>query len=281
MLLKLDQIHTDNSSKSLEVPNSHFYRNGLDHRQGWLVEFADVKKTFGFKTLRLGKWVSVEEKMTSAPLFYDALCDLKAILKGSEDLISLRGTLSLDYGIGGQLGTYAHYTPANRCFSLAKNAGPGSIAHEWFHAFDHYIATKLYPTVEDGWFASEVWTERLKCPEYKSKVHHPLNSLLIKCFEAVLLDDTGLNASDLAVASKIADAKSGQRYYSLPVELCARAFEAFVQDSSIKNNFLVKGTKKSDEANQGLYPKGKQRKRINMAFQHYFESLGIAIKRAG
>ena len=73
------------------------------------------------------------------------------------------------------------------------------------------------------------------------------------------------------------DKALGQLYYSKPEELCARAFEAFVQDAAITNHFLVKGTKTSPEAERGLYPQGEQRAQINGAFSDYFSALGAAL----
>jgi len=52
--------------------------------------------------------------------------------------------------------------------------------------------------------------------------------------------------------------------------LCARAFEAFIQNAEIKNNFLVKGTKQSSEEKLGLYSVGEHRQQINEAFKDYF-----------
>ena len=69
-------------------------------------------------------------------------------------------------------------------------------------------------------------------------------------------------------------------YYSQPEELCARAFEAFIQDAPCKNAFLVKGTKETEEARLGLYPQGEERARINAAFRGYFQSLGTALRRS-
>ena len=76
------------------------------------------------------------------------------------------------------------------------------------------------------------------------------------------------------------DKARGQLYYSKPEELGARALEAFVQDDSIKNQFLVKGTKNSPEAERGLYPQGEQRERINALFSDYFSTLGSALSHA-
>lgn len=250
-----------------------FYRRGPDHRAGAPVTFLDVRLRFGFRTVEIGRWVTEPEKQRSAALFYDALCDLMANLEGTESLISLRGTLALQYGIGGQRGISAHYTPATRSFALAKNAGPGSIAHEWFHAFDHYIADKLFENPVRGAFGSTLWLTR------EDPVDHPLNQRLQACYKAVLLNGAGTEPSDLFRQSAKADRAAGVQYFSLPEELCARAFEAFVQDAPCKNGFLVKGTLESEEARMGLYPQGEQRQTINAAFAAYFSALGRALKR--
>ena len=251
-----------------------FYRQGPDHRAGAPVTFLDVRRRFQFRSIELGRWVTEPEKQRSASLFYDALCDLMTILGGTESLVSLRGTLALQYGIGGRPGVSAHYTPATRSFSLAKNAGPGSIAHEWFHAFDHYIGEKLFGEAERGQFASKLWLGR------DDAIRHPLNDRLQACFKAVLLDEDGAEPSVLFRCSIKADKAAGIQYFSLPEELCARAFEAFVQDADVKNAFLVSGTRESEEAKLGLYPVGAQRERVNRAFHRYYTSLGRALRLA-
>ncbi|KPQ28891.1 MAG: hypothetical protein HLUCCX14_08360 [Marinobacter excellens HL-55] len=250
-----------------------FYRRGPEHRAGAPVTFLDVRRRFEFRTMEIGRWVTEPEKQRSAALFYDALCDLMTILGGTESLISLRGSLALQYGIGGRPGVSAHYTPATRSFALAKNAGPGSIAHEWFHAFDHYIADKLFPSTGKGEFGSTLWLTR------EDAIAHPLNERLQACYRAVLLDSAGDQPSDLFRQSAKADKAAGVHYFSRPEELCARAFEAFAQDAPVKNAFLVNGTKETEEAILGLYPQGLQRDAINRAFLAYFRSLGQALQR--
>lgn len=250
-----------------------FYRHGPDHRQGRSVTFLDVRRCFDFRSVEIGRWVSEPEKDQAAGLFYDALCDLMAILGGREALISLRGTLALQYGIGGQPGSSAHYCPRTRSFALAKNAGPGSIAHEWFHAFDHYICDKAFVNVPRGVFASKAWLGEV------AAIHHPLNTLLRGCFSAVLLDESGSESSEMFRVAARVDKQLGALYYSRPEEMCARAFEAFVQDADIRNSFLVKGTRASDDARLGLYPAGRDRERSNAAFAAYFGRLGLAIDR--
>jgi hypothetical protein len=75
------------------------------------------------------------------------------------------------------------------------------------------------------------------------------------------------------------DRELNSLYYSRPEEMCARAFEAFVQDQPICNHFLVKGTRSSKEAKLGLFPQGEQRQRVHQAFRDYFDLLGAGLKR--
>ncbi|MDN3639485.1 hypothetical protein QWY82_11785 [Simiduia curdlanivorans] len=253
-----------------------FYRPGTSHwstEQGAPISFLDIRRQFDFRGIKIGAWVTEAEKLRAAPLFYNALCDLMTILGGNESLISLRGTLALQYGSGGEKGVNAHYELGARTFALAKNAGPGSMAHEWFHAFDHYIGAKLFVEKVSDDFASCAWLKRPKI------VEHPLNKQLVACYRTILLDETGTKPNDYVKRSKKYDRTIAAKYFGLPEELCARAFEAFIQDAAIKNMFLVKGTVQSEEAKLGLYPEGQHRLRINAAFSAYFGQLGAALKR--
>lgn len=255
-----------------------FHRRGPSQEAGSerpaAPSFLDIRRRFAFRAISIGRWVTEPEKQRAAGLFYDALCDLMAILKGPEALISLRGSLALQYGQGGQRGVAAHYEPATHTFALAKNAGPGSIAHEWFHAFDHYICDKAFAPTPGASFGSKAWLANA------AALRHPLNERLRICYQTVLLNETGTAPSELFERSAEQDKRLGAVYYALPEELCARAFEAFVQDAPIKNSFLVMGTLKTDEARLGLYPQGAQRERINAAFRDYFTHLGQALYRS-
>jgi hypothetical protein len=254
--------------------NRSFYRRGPEHRFGEIINFAEIRKRYDFRSIEIGRWVTRDENEQAAAHFYDALGDLMAILSGPEQLISLRGTLAFQYGIGGRPGVAAHYTPATRCFSLAKNAGPGSIAHEWFHALDHYLADKCFSDAPKGVFASRAWLHDAM------PVPHPLNDRLFACFRTIMLDPSGDGPSELCRASMAMDKRLNSLYFSLPEEMCARAFESFVQDQPITNHFLVKGTRSSEEARLGLFPQGEQRQSVHQAFRDYFDLLGVALRRS-
>lgn len=257
----------------MSIEQRQFYRQGPDHRAGQEIDFVELRRRFDFRSIELGRWVTEKERRRAAGLFYDALCDLMLILQGPEMLVSLRGTLALQYGTGGRPGVSAHYDPSRRAFALAKNAGPGSIAHEWFHALDHYLADKVFSDAPAGLFASSAWLEDA------TPVVHPLNDRWFGLMKAILLDESGREPSQLFRCSAQVDKQLNTHYYSRPEEVCARAFEAYVQDAAVKNHFLVKGTRESPEAQKGLYPRDQDRLRINQAFTEYFHRLGAALSR--
>jgi hypothetical protein len=253
---------------------SNFHRNGPNHRSGADVSFGDIVKIFGFKTATVGAWVTKEEQQIAANLFFDALCDLMTILRVPEKVISLNGTLSIAFGKGGQKHASAHYNSASRTLALAKNAGAGALSHEWFHSYDHFITSKFIKSSALNEFASAVWLDNREISQ------HPINTMLEDCFESIFLDPNNKKQlSKLFVDSAAADKSLNTFYFSRPQEVCARAFEAFIQDNSLKNEFLVQGTKQSEEAKMGVYPQGDQRVLICGYFARYFTSLGLALER--
>jgi len=253
--------------------HKQFYRNGEHHRGGADVSFKDIVKVFGFRSVEIGKWVTKAEQQVAANLFFDALCDLMDILEVPSTVISLKGTLSLAFGKGGNKYSSAHYNSAKRQLALAKNAGGGALAHEWFHAFDHFIAPRFLDSAKPQKFASELWLRNNKVKE------HPLNAYLEECYQHIFLKPNSDELSSLFTQSVAVDKALNSFYYSRPQELCARAFEAYIQDSHLKNAFLVQGTKQSQEAKLGIYPQAQQRDLISAYFSRYFSYLGKALAK--
>lgn len=250
-----------------------YYRNGSSHRDGADVSFQDIVKIFGFRTVSIGKWVTGPEQQIAANLFFDALCDLMDILQVPERVISLNNSLSLAFGSGGRKHSSAHYDSASQMLALAKNAGGGALAHEWFHAFDHYICDKLFVRCLPDQFASQCWLE-----DKKQRSHH-LNDSLSRCFESIFLAADKNQPNEFVQRSAQADKLLKTFYYARPQELSARAFEAIIQDQDIKNAFLVQGTKQSPEAKMGIYPQGSLRTIISQNILDYFQHLGQAMCR--
>lgn len=253
-------------------------RKGPDYRHGDQVSFIDIKETFGLGSLRIGKWVNAEEKDLAANLIFDALADLAYLLALPPSALGLRGNLNLAFGTGGRQGVQAHYAPNQRELALAKNAGAGALAHEFWHAFDHYIAEKAFDIGDRTGpqrkilFASDCWLANM---DYHP---HPLNQRLFEIFEVTLLTSDGQDKHDYVSRSVRADQTMGSHYFSRPTEMMARAFESVVEScSEIENSYLVSGTTRVESLQ--VYPDLLHRKEINKALQAYFRPLGEALSR--
>lgn len=253
-----------------------FYRNGADYRHGDDATFADVQRRYDFYSVKIGRWVTKDEQQRAANLFYDALRDLEVMLQVPPQVISLNGSLGLNFAIGGQRHSCAHYEPQARVLALAKNAGGGSLAHEWFHAFDHYICPRMYanlPQVPSLAFASKMWLVQ------REHHQHALNRLLSDAFKTLFLNADGSAPSDFMTHCLAVDRSSSQAYFALPEEISARAFEHMLQSLHQKNHFLVAGTQQSETARAGLYPPADISYRVGELWLTYFKHLGVGLTR--
>lgn len=249
-----------------------FNRQGPDYRFDDQVDFDEVRDTFGLCTISIGQWVTKPERLASANLVYDAFADLAQILNIPPYVIGLRGTLNFSFGTGGQLGVQAHYDSGSRTLALAKNAGAGAIAHEWWHAFDHYICKRLFNNSSAHGFASSYWLHSA------NMTPHPLNNLLNDFYKACMLDQSGVNPSIFFVRAVELDKQYQQLYFSKPQELTARAFEACIAfNSKIHNEFLVSGVKNSELASLGGFPCPTLRAKLSHSIFRYFNALGVAL----
>jgi hypothetical protein len=85
---------------------------------------------------------------------YDALLDLAEAIGVPPKALSLNGALAIAFGArgtGGKDAALAHYERDKKVINLTKIRGAGSLAHEWFHAADHYfgeLAGKVDPKAE-------------------------------------------------------------------------------------------------------------------------------------
>lgn len=132
------------AGKQRYVPEqlSEVHREGLDYRQGRDIAGDDYIRDFGIKGGEFGNWLSELDRKTSLNYGYDAFCDLADALGMEKTDISLNGTLSIGFGSRGLglSGAAAHYEPLRKVINLTKMNGAGSLAHEWWHAFEDYIS---------------------------------------------------------------------------------------------------------------------------------------------
>ncbi len=247
-----------------------FHRHGPNYRFDDQVDFDDIRDTFGFRTMVVGNWVNKKERLLAANLIYDALADLAQILTLPPTAIGLRGKLNFAFGHGGQKGVQAHYNAHSQTLALAKNAGGGALAHEWFHAFDHHICQHMFTARKAMQFCSALWLEQ------DADLSHPLNHRLNSFYHHVFLNKSGTKPNEFVNQSIAFDKQARQLYMSMPEELTARCFEKCIAlHPDIKNSFLVSGLSTSGL----IYPDSQHTYRCYEALLSYFNQLGLHLQR--
>lgn len=144
------------------------YRSGVARRKGD-VKGDDFMETFGFRGVEFGNWNNQEERQEVMSHAYDALLDMADVLNIPPKAVALNGELALAFGARGRglSSAAAHYEPGYAVINLTKMAGAGHLAHEWFHALDHYVGRldgksksekinnrrgdKVYPSQDDAY----------------------------------------------------------------------------------------------------------------------------------
>ena len=128
-------------------------RLGPDYRQGKDATPEMFQETFGFRGVEFGNWVKQgkngRERQWMLNNAYDSLMDLSKILGIPPKAVALDGDLGLAFGSRGHGAASAHYEVANRVINLTKTKGYSSLAHEWFHALDHYLMRTNYKETQD------------------------------------------------------------------------------------------------------------------------------------
>ncbi|MDE5055319.1 hypothetical protein NDK25_24180 [Niallia taxi] len=118
----------------------------------------DLISSFGFRGVQFGNYVDDEKAMEHLIRSSEAMMDLADILGSSSKSLSLDGTLAMAYGARGRGGqALAHYEPLSRVINMTKNKGSlGVLAHEWWHALDHYIYCLSHGDTSRRGYASNV-----------------------------------------------------------------------------------------------------------------------------
>ena len=124
-------------------------REGIDYREGRDVTPDDFLNEFGFRGVEFGNWVPQGERQMYLNKTYDAIKDFCSIIGISPKAFSLGGRLGLAFGARGTSRALAHYEPAKEVINLTRMRGVGSLAHEWFHALDNYLAKQKTGNTSD------------------------------------------------------------------------------------------------------------------------------------
>lgn len=133
-----------NNAKKKYVPEQlkNIRHTGSVFRMG-SVTGDDYLNTFTFHGGEFGNWLNDNDRQYSLDYGYDAFYDLALALDIPSEAISMGGELSIAFGARGSGNAMAHYEPLRQVINLTKTKGAGSLAHEYGHAIDYIIGSKV------------------------------------------------------------------------------------------------------------------------------------------
>lgn len=272
--------------KALKPPQlQHIRPTTEDYRQGKPVVEDDFMKdsstaTFPFRGVQFGNWTNQNDRQENLNMSFDAFKDLAKALHIHDEDVTLGGQLAIAYGARGHSGAVAHYEPAENVINLTKMRGAGSLGHEWGHALDNYIAKQIG--------SHEMFASDGASIDHIYGVDNPMINLL----NTMKYDnsDTGrtqfyrdakaLDGAYSTTGNQKGSNKKGL-YWSSETEMFARAFASYVYDKLGESDYLVGHSegnypitkKDGTETTVSISPQGKERERINDAFDKLFERL--------
>ena len=234
---KMVQLY-EKLSNQPEVRNRIEFDYGAYHRSRaglrWRDEDENItlekfEQRFGFSCVYFGGFKQNDrDKQELLNLAYDALNDLCAVLGVPPHYVSFNGELSIGFGLKGSSNAAAQYEPGRKLLNMSRARYGGTLAHEWFHAFDDHFGN-------GDRFASEfprnqIWTDFI-------------NSL---CTTGYFKRCKGFSSLQ------------GDDYWNKTVEKCARGFETYVWTEMKKrgwcNNYLVSRIKPWKDEDNSTFP---------------------------
>lgn len=272
--------------KALKPPQLQHIRPTIeDYRQDKPVVEDDFMKdsstaTFPFRGVQFGNWTNQNDRQENLNMSFDAFKDLAKALHIHDEDVTLGGQLAIAYGARGHSGAVAHYEPAENVINLTKMRGAGSLGHEWGHALDNYIAKQIG--------SHEMYASEGASIDHIYGVDNPMVNLL----NTMKYDnsDTGrtqfyrdakaLDGAYSTTGNQKGSNKKGL-YWSSEAEMFARAFASYVHDKLGESDYLVGHSegnypitkKDGTETTVSISPQGKEKERINDAFDKLFERL--------
>jgi hypothetical protein len=214
-------------------------RVGPPRREGDVTPAA-FAETFGFRGVQFGNSVDGSRRQRDLNNAFDAFLDLAEALGIPPKAVSLDGSLALSFGArgsGGRNAAAAHYETDQVIINLTRKNGPGSLAHEWFHALDNYFA-RLERTGS---------TTPQPIEDYTADLAAPPENIRPEMMEAFRGIHRALEEGNYATRCASLDAERETPYHGLPIEKAARGFEIFLiarlAATGIENGYLAKPRK--------------------------------------
>lgn len=238
------------------------------------ISGAYLMETFGIPGGEFGNWTSDKERQASLDYTFDSFCDIAESLEVDMKSISLPGLsrdgLSIAFGARGRGNAVAHYEPMLEVINITKMRGAGSLGHEWGHALDHLIG------------------QHSGCPEFATEPHGHGNipQSLTHVMDTIFYDENGKRTSYYkdSILFDCYYEKFGHGYWASSCELFARAFACYLTDKlaekGYRNDYLCGHSdtySSKDSSGNPIYafPRGEERKRINLAMSELIKDLKI------
>jgi hypothetical protein len=240
------------------------------------VSVEQLRTDFGLRGVQFGSSLTDTESSRYVDNVHYSLTLLSQILGIPGRWIGA-GKLGLAIGARGAGNAAAHFEPELNVINLTRRSGPGTIAHEIMHSFDVRFERKWYNVVDEAVLLSEAqwWTRR---DHNLDETEATRLNAFISLFDAC----TDVNSDYVKNAEALSGQVGGKRYWCLPSELLARAFEAYIQDkleiAGIHQQWLAQKTKESDYKANGMhpYPCGNDRAKI---FQSMEKNLPVLFSK--
>lgn len=229
-----------------------------------------VERDFALQGTQYGKWMNDSESDRIEASMYGSLLDLADILGVPDRAVSFGGRLAFAFGARGMGAFAAHYEPRLKVINMTRTKGAGAVAHEWGHAFDHwlgddgkqgrdaYVSVRGQPAVHGGPAVQAAIDALLDAmhgadPKVLEKAYYAADTAYRDAWRrapsSIDAAASPVVQAARAVLDKAAErwraarreggkpsnyttnSKKAGEYYARPWEMFARAFEAFAEDT--------------------------------------------------
>lgn len=254
-------------------------RKGVDYLAGRDVSTDELMATFSLRGIQFGESLSTKERQRWVNEAFCALHDLARVIGFKPRWLGLgRGDdrLALAIGARGHGAFAAHYEPGLRVINLTRDSGAGSLAHEWSHALDHYLAQATF-AADLPWVSPETMVtgvlDDVRAGCARPALLQGLDALIAECINR---EENGFYEA----AKRIEELKGARkRYWTTRSELWARSFESYIQDALTAQDeaspWLVHGTREHEQHDPlaSAYPTGEQRQRLQRLWRDCMQAM--------
>lgn len=229
-----------------------------------------VEKDFALQGTQYGKWMNDDESDRIEASMYGSLLDLADVLGVPDRAVSFGGRLAFSFGARGSGNFAAHYEPRLKVINMTRTKGAGAVAHEWGHAFDHwlgddgkqgrdaYVSVRGQPSVHGGAAvqtaidalldamhgadvnalekayrkADVAWRDAWRAaPSSIDAASSPVVQAARAAVDKAAARWREARRDGGKASNYATNSKKAGEYYARPWEMFARAFEAYAEDT--------------------------------------------------